>query len=73
MNGTVRKTQLFNLKKNPHELINEHNILNSDNSSLLINLSDSPKFTAKRKEMEALLLKEMKRLDDPYRLWDQPK
>ena len=73
MNGTVRKTQLFNLNKNPHEFINEHNILNSDNSSLLMNLSDSLKFTAKRKEMEALLLKEMKRLDDPYRLWDQPK
>ncbi|MBE86809.1 MAG: sulfatase, partial [Verrucomicrobiales bacterium] len=72
MNGTVQKTQLFNLKKNPHELINEHNALNSDNS-LLMNLSDIPKFNAKRKKMEALLLKEMKRLDDPYRLWDQPK
>jgi choline-sulfatase len=22
--------------------------------------------------MEALLLSEMRRLDDPYRLWDQP-
>ena len=26
---------------------------------------------AKLKEMEALLLSEMKRLGDPYRLWDQ--
>jgi choline-sulfatase len=24
------------------------------------------------KEMEALLLSEMRRLNDPYRLWDQP-
>ena len=24
------------------------------------------------REMEALLLAEMRRLDDPYRLWDQP-
>jgi choline-sulfatase len=27
----------------------------------------------KRMEMEALLFNEMKRLNDPYRLWDQPK
>ena len=26
---------------------------------------------AKLKEMEALLLSEMKRLDDPHRFWDQ--
>jgi len=36
-----------------------------------VNLADDPKYAEKRKELEALLLSEMKRLDDPYRLWDQ--
>ena len=38
-----------------------------------LNLAEDPNYAAKRKEMEALLLHEMKRLHDPYRLWDQPK
>ena len=37
-----------------------------------INLADDPKFARKRKEMEALLLSEMRRLEDPFRFWDQP-
>ena len=37
------------------------------------NLATDPKHAGKRKEMEALLLSEMKRLGDPHRLWDQPK
>ena len=69
MKGTVRRTQLFNLNKNPYELLSEHK---GDNSHQ-INLANNPKFTNKLKEMEVLLFKEMKRLDDPYRLWDQPK
>ena len=69
MKGTVRRTQLFNLNKNPYELLSEHQ---GDNSHQ-INLANNPKFTTKLKEMEVLLFKEMKRLDDPYRLWDQPK
>ena len=69
MKGTVRRTQLFNLNKNPYELLSEHK---GDNSHQ-INLANNPKFTTKLKEMEVLLFKEMKRLDDPYRLWDQPK
>ena len=36
------------------------------------NLADDPKHDQKRKELENLLLAEMRRLDDPYRLWDQP-
>ena len=36
-----------------------------------LNLADDPKYAEKRKEMEALLYREMVRLDDPYRLWDQ--
>jgi arylsulfatase A-like enzyme len=75
MEGTVRETQLFNLKKNPHELIQEHHALRpfAKENPAAFNLANNPKFAAKRKEMEALLLQEMKRHDDPYRLWDQPK
>ena len=37
-----------------------------------LNLADNPKYAVKLKEMEALLLTEMRRLNDPYRLWNQP-
>ena len=37
-----------------------------------INLASEAKYAKKLKEMEALLLSEMKRLEDPYRFWDQP-
>ena len=37
------------------------------------NLAADTNFTDKLDEMEALLLEEMRRLNDPYRLWDQPK
>ena len=74
MDGKVRKTQLFNLKINPHEYLAEHHALRkfSDPHPEQFNLADNPKFAAQRNEMEALLLKEMNRLHDPYRLWDQP-
>jgi hypothetical protein len=35
-------------------------------------LAGNAKHAKKLKEMESLLLKEMKRLQDPYRFWDQP-
>jgi hypothetical protein len=35
-------------------------------------LAKDTKYAAKLKEMESLLLSEMRRLDDPYRLWNQP-
>jgi arylsulfatase A-like enzyme len=73
MNGTVRKTQLFNLKKNPHEFLHEHLALRSLTNEISMNLANNPRFASKRTEMEALLFQEMKRLDDPYQLWDQPK
>ena len=73
MKGSVRRTQLFNLNKNPYELLSEHKDLRLGDTSLQINLANNPKFATKLKEMEILLFKEMKRLDDPYRLWDQPK
>lgn len=69
MNGQVRETQLFNLKTNPHEFIAEHR----KNQPDLTNLASNPKYDLKQKEMEALLASEMKRLDDPFLLWDQNK
>ncbi len=59
LDGAVRQTQLFELASNPWELIDD-------------NLAEDERHRAKRLELEALLLAEMERLDDPYRLWDQP-
>ena len=78
LEGKVRQTQLFNLKQNPEELLAEHqeqNIISKTGNKpkkFQINLAKNPKYSKKLKEMEALLLSEMKRLDDPYRFWDQP-
>lgn len=68
MNGTVRETQLFNLAANPHEFLQEH----GKTDPMQTNLAADPQHAAKLKEMEALLLAEMRRLHDPYRFWDQP-
>lgn len=68
LDSTVRQTQLFNLKTNPHEFLAEH----GKKDPTLTNLADNPKFADKLAEMEALLLSEMRRLHDPYRLWNQP-
>ena len=68
MNGAVHETQLFNLAANPDELLKEHG--NTD--PMKTNLAGDPKHAAKLAEMEALLLSEMRRLHDPYRLWNQP-
>jgi hypothetical protein len=59
---------LFNLKENPHEFLEEH----GNKNSRLTNLADDPAYHRKLKEMEDLLLSEMRRLNDPYRLWNQP-
>ncbi len=68
LDGKVRETQLFNLAENPNEFLKEH----GRNDPKLANLAEDPAHADKRKEMEALLLSEMRRLDDPWRLWDQP-
>ncbi len=68
MDGAVRQTQLFNLAKNPHEFLSNHD----RESPWETNLADDPKYQEQRRHLEALLLAEMERLDDPYRLWDQP-
>ena len=74
----VRHTQLFNLKYNPHEFIKEHHdpeviaLTGIEPGPNQMNLAGNSKYAAKLKEMEALLLEQMRRHDDPYRLWNQP-
>ena len=68
MDGSVRETQLFNLAQNPHEFIAEHHQQNAS----LTDLAENPAYKDKLAEMEDILLAEMRRLDDPYRLWNQP-
>ena len=76
--GFVRETQLLNLKDNPLEFIDEHHDdgvierTGARPAKNQKNLAGDAKYAAKLAEMEALLLSEMRRLDDPYRLWDQP-
>ena len=74
----VKHTQLFNLKDNPHEFMNEHHdprviamtgVKPTENQ---INLAGELGYAHKLNEMKALLLDEMRRLDDPYRFWNQP-
>jgi len=78
LEGKVRQTQLFNLKDNPEEILIEHHApevvakTGYQPNEKQVNLADDPKFAHKRKEMEALLLAEMRRLEDPFRFWDQP-
>jgi arylsulfatase A-like enzyme len=55
----VRETQLFNLAENPHELLEQ-------------NLANDPSSAEKLAQMRAVLLTEMRRLDDPYRFSNQP-
>ncbi len=74
----VHVTQLFNLADNPHEFLREHQdpqvtaLTGVTPEPHQVDLADDPRYAAKRAEMEALLLDEMRRHDDPYRLWDQP-
>ena len=58
LDGTVRETQLFNLKENPHEFLDQ-------------DLAEDPAHAETRQQLETLLQSEMERLHDPYPLWDQ--
>jgi arylsulfatase A-like enzyme len=77
LDGEVRETQLFNLDENPHEFLIQHHeptvaaLTGVKPESHQVNLADDPAYAEKRREMEALLLEEMKKWGDPYRLWDQ--
>lgn len=78
LDGQVRETQLFNLAENPEEFLPEHH--NPDVIALTgfkpkphqVNLADDPRHAGRLAEMQALLLAEMRRLHDPWRLWNQP-
>ncbi len=78
LDGKVRETQLFNLAENPNEFLREHHdetvtrLSGARPGAKQVNLADDPAHAARLKEMEALLLSEMRRLHDPHRLWDQP-
>ncbi|MEZ6058723.1 MAG: hypothetical protein R3C01_18630, partial [Planctomycetaceae bacterium] len=78
LDGTVQQTQLFNLKENPHEFLDEHH--HPDVIALTgvtpephqRNLATDPKYADVLAKMEAKLLAEMRLHNDPYRLWNQP-
>lgn len=76
--GAVRETQLFDLRENPHEFLEAHRapaVIAATGVAPAAhqrNLAADPRHAAKLAEMEALLLAEMRRLDDPWRLWNQP-
>ena len=77
LDGYVRETQLFDLSKNPLELLPEHRAeavvrqTGRTPEAHETNLAQDPRFAGMRAELERMLLAEMQRLDDPYRLWDQ--
>ena len=78
LDGTVQQTQLFNVADNPAEFLTEHHeagvksLSGASPQSHQVNLANDPKYAAKLAEMEDLLLAEMRRLEDPWRLWNQP-
>lgn len=78
LDGAVREKQLFNLAENPHEYLAEHHapslseLTGVTPAAEQTNLAGDPRFADQLVKMETLLLAEMRRLDDPYRLWYQP-
>lgn len=78
LDGRVRETQLFNLAENPEEFLTEHHdpavvaLTGVKPGPRQRDLAEDPEHAAKLAEMKALLLEEMRKHDDPWRLWDQP-
>ena len=78
LDSTVRETQLFNLKENPEEFLTEHHdaavteLSHATPEPHQVNLATHPRHADKLAEMEGVLLSEMRRLHDPWRLWNQP-
>jgi choline-sulfatase len=78
LGGQIQETQLFNLAENPYEFLDEHRaeevvaLTGITPGSHQRNLADDPRYAGKLAEMREVLLSEMRRLDDPYRLWNQP-
>ena len=79
MDGLVRETQLFDLSANPSEFLLGHHVApvtaltGAAPERHQRNLAVDPAHAETLATMRALLLAEMKRLDDPYRLWNQGK
>ncbi|MHC5028553.1 MAG: sulfatase-like hydrolase/transferase [Planctomycetota bacterium] len=77
MDGDVRETQLFDLSRNPDELLFEHcdqavvSLTGNAPKLYQVNLAPFPQYADQLARMEALLLEQMTLHDDPYRLWDQ--
>ena len=76
--GRVRETQLFNLRENPDELVIQHHdpavVALTGHRPLphQVNLAADPRHASKLREMKDRLLAEMRRFEDPFRMWDQP-
>ena len=74
----VREIQLFNLADNPNELLSEHQestvagLIGNKPNPKQVNLADDPASAEKLKEMQALLLEQMRSHGDPFRFWNQP-
>ncbi len=74
----VLEYQLFNLAENPDELLPQHresgtvSLIGNQPKANQTNLASDPKYSTKLAEMQALLLAEMRRVDDPYRFSNQP-
>ncbi|MCP3918856.1 MAG: sulfatase-like hydrolase/transferase [bacterium] len=77
LDGDVRETQLFDLERNPEEFLIEHHdpavvaLTGNQPAGHQVNLAGNARYAEPLADMEALLLSEMQRLDDVYRLWDQ--
>jgi len=77
LEGKVQKTQLFDLERNPLELLAGHHdpkvvaMTGHKPEPYQVNLAGNPEYAAIRKDLEKLLSQEMERLKDPYTLWDQ--
>ncbi len=78
LDGSVREKQLLNLAENPNEFLAEHQaeavrkLTRAAPQPHQTNLAKDPQYAEKLAEMEQLLLAEMRRLNDPWRMWDQP-
>ena len=74
LDGQVRQTQLFNLRDNPFEFLEEHQpreiaaLLGNQPESHQVDLAEIVEFADKRREMIELLRTEMERYGDPYQL-----
>ena len=78
MDGKVRETQLFDLRRNPSEFLTAHSVqvvsalTGAKPEKHQRDLAEDPEYADLLAEMRAALLAEMERLDDPYRLSGQP-